>query len=116
MTPRPRRGFAPPTQCTQRSSDLPTATILGHGRRSRACPGLLSGNAKRFRRQGSSETFDDACDGLAEADAHAGDAVARVPPLELVQQRRCHAGARRAERVTERDAAAVRIDVVPAVL
>ena len=54
------------------------------------------------------DPLDDCGDRLAEADAHAGDPVARLAAFELVQQRRGDTGARRAERVAERDAAAVR--------
>src|SRR6266849_10406010 len=57
------------------------------------------------------EPFDDAGDGLTEADAHRGDAVARVAALQLGEERRGDAGAGGAERMAERDAAAVRVDV-----
>ena len=50
-------------------------------------------------------------DRLAEADAHAGEAVTRVAPLELRDERRGDPGAGRAERMPERDAAAVRVHV-----
>src|ERR671914_2325612 len=63
-----------------------------------------------------SETFDDARDGHAEAHAHRGDSITRVPALELVQQGRRHARPRGAERVAERDPAAVGVDVFEAVL
>src|SRR5439155_12108275 len=57
------------------------------------------------------QALDDAGDRLAEADAHAGDAVAGVAPLELGDERRGDAGAGRAERMPERDAAPVRVHV-----
>ena len=56
----------------------------------------------------ASETLENACDRLALADAHRRDPVARLAAFELVQQRRGDPGAGRAERVPERDAAAVR--------
>ena len=62
------------------------------------------------------QALDHAGDRLAEADAHARDPVALAAPLELAQERRRHAGTGRAERMPERDPAAVRVDVVPAVL
>src|SRR3954451_19139370 len=54
----------------------------------------MSGNALR---QELLEPLDDAGDRLAEADAHARDPVACLAALELVEQRRCHPRARRAE-------------------
>src|SRR5205823_4365971 len=70
------------------------------------------------RRKGGvrSEPFDHAGDRHAEADAHRRDPVARAATLELVHERRGHPGSRRAERMSERDSAAVRIDVLPAIL
>src|SRR5262249_54799856 len=57
------------------------------------------------------EALDHGGDRLAEADAHRRDAVPRAAPLKLAQERRSHPGAGRAERMAERDAAAVRVDV-----
>src|SRR5215211_2308282 len=63
-----------------------------------------------------SDALDDHRDGLPKADAHAGDAVAGVAALELVQEGGGYARTGRAERMPERDAAAVRVDVVPPLL
>src|SRR5919198_4085098 len=60
--------------------------------------------------------LDDGRDRLAEADAHRGQPVAAVAPLELVQQRRGDARPCRAERMAERDAPAVRVHVLGALL
>src|SRR5581483_5511082 len=49
-------------------------------------------------------------DSLADADAHRRDAVAAAAPLHLVEQRRHNARAAAAERVAERDRAAVDVD------
>src|SRR5216117_1985714 len=46
-------------------------------------------------------------DPLAEANAHGLEPIARAAPLELVEQRRHELRARAAERVAERDRAAV---------
>src|SRR5919204_74040 len=64
---------------------------------------------------GCSEALDDARDRHPEADAHRCDAVPRPAALELVQQRRRDPCTGRAERVSERDPAAVRVDVVPTI-
>src|SRR6266480_1069863 len=57
------------------------------------------------------QPLDDAGDRLAEADAHRGDAVTRLASLELGDERRGDARTGRAERMPERDAAAVRVHV-----
>src|SRR5258705_4020831 len=57
------------------------------------------------------DALDDAGNRLAEADAHRGDAVPGIAPLELGDERRCDAGSGRAERMAEGDAAAVRVHV-----
>src|SRR5262249_6616937 len=101
------RGAAPPTRARATRTTTPTRRTAARSRRSR------SERCLSVRR---SEALDDARDRLAEADAHARDAVALVPPLELVQQRRSHARAGRAEGMAERDAAAVRVDVGAAFL
>src|SRR5262245_17874968 len=58
-----------------------------------------------------SESLEDACDGLALADAHRRDPVARGAAIELVQQRRGDARTGRPEGMAERDSATVRVDV-----
>src|SRR5215211_8659264 len=63
-----------------------------------------------------SKALDYRRDRLPEADAHRRDPEAGVPPLELADQRRGDPYARRAEGMAERDPAAVRVDVVEAVL
>src|SRR5205823_13188638 len=60
----------------------------------------------------SSEPLDDGGDRLSEADTHARDAIAGFTALELVDERRSEPRSGRAERVAERDSAAVRIDVL----
>ena len=57
------------------------------------------------------ESLENACDRLTLTDAHRRDAVARLAPVELVQQRRSDACAGRAERMAERDATPVRVHV-----
>ena len=49
------------------------------------------------------EALEDARDGLALTDAHRRNPVARLPALELVEQRRRDTRARRTERVAECD-------------
>ena len=56
--------------------------------------------------------LDHSCDRHPEADAHRRDPVASVAALELVDKRRRDPRAGRAKRMPERDAAAVRVDVV----
>src|SRR5260370_3524202 len=65
----------------------------------------------QHRRTRPLDALDDAGNRLAEADAHRGDAVARVATLELGNERRGDAGAGRPERMPERDAAPVRIHI-----
>src|ERR1700693_3721109 len=50
-------------------------------------------------------------DAHAAADAQRGEALLEVALLHLVQQRHQHAGARGADRVTDRDRAAVDVDL-----
>ncbi len=66
----------------------PAATPSQRARRAHCAPAAL-------------EAFDDGGDRLAEADTHRRDAVTRVPPVELVDQRRGHAGSRCAQRMAE---------------
>src|SRR5262249_62086254 len=56
------------------------------------------------------QPFDDRRDPLTEADAHRLQTKALVGPLEVVQQRGHELGAGAAERMTERDGAAVDVD------
>src|SRR5690606_17293663 len=57
----------------------------------------------------SSQSFDDRYIRLPAALAHRLQAVAAARALELVQQRRHQLGSARAERMTERDGAAVHV-------
>src|SRR5690606_15722698 len=59
----------------------------------------------------TSETFDDGGVGHARALAHRLQAVATTGGLEVVDEGRQQSGARRAERVTERDRAAPRVEL-----
>src|SRR6266511_6141668 len=59
----------------------------------------------------SLDLLDHGRDRLALADAHGGDPVALAAPVELGEQRGRDARARRAKRVAERDASAVRVHV-----
>ena len=86
-------------------------------RSTRACPGRgRSGRACPRRRSrvlpGSAEALDDRDVGLAAALAHRLQAVAAAGALELVEQRRHEPGAGRADRVAERDATAVDVDLL----
>src|SRR5213592_4568295 len=65
-------------------------------------------------REAPSDPLDHGRDRLAEADAHRRDAEASLAPLELVQEGRSHPRPGCPERMAQRDAAAVRIDVRPA--
>src|SRR3712207_1985479 len=60
-----------------------------------------------------SDALDAHRDGVAAAEAERGESRARVAVLHGVQQRREHARAARADRVAERDRAAVHVDAVP---
>src|SRR5690606_12985271 len=59
----------------------------------------------------TSETFDDGGVGHARALAHRLQTVATTGGLEVVDEGRQQSGARRAERVTERDRAAPRVEL-----
>src|SRR5438876_569595 len=76
----------------------PSPPTLGAPRRSRGAPRY----SDRLL-----DPLDDGGDPLAEANAHGLEPIARAAPLELVEQRRHELGARAAERVAERDRAAV---------
>src|SRR2546430_1946221 len=76
----------------------PSPPTLGAPRRSRGAPRY----SDRLL-----DPLDDGGDPLAEANAHGLEPIARAAPLELVEQRRHELRARAAERVAERDRAAV---------
>src|SRR5580692_5767124 len=59
----------------------------------------------------TSSSFYAHCDAHAAADAQRGEALLYIALLHLVQQRHQHAGARRADRMAERDRAAVDVDL-----
>src|SRR4051812_46059394 len=58
----------------------------------------------------SSDALDDEGDPLADADAHRAERVTAAAPVQLVDGRGDQAGAARAERMAERDRAAVGVD------
>jgi hypothetical protein len=60
---------------------------------------------------GRSNPLKNDSDTLADADAHGADGVAALTPVQLVDCGQREARAAHAERVAERDGAAVRIDV-----
>ena len=52
-------------------------------------------------------------DGLAAAQAERRDSASQTAILQRIEQRRQHARARGAERVSQRDGAAIDVDLVP---
>ena len=60
---------------------------------------------------GDLHPFDGERDAVAAAEAERRDAALQVAPLQRVEQRRQHARAARADRVAERDGAAVDVDL-----
>src|SRR5437764_3859584 len=62
---------------------------------------------------GSGEAFDDHGHALAAADAHALEPIAGAGVLETVEERGHDPRASHAERVTEGDRAAVRVELLP---
>src|SRR5471030_1263437 len=80
------------------------SSLMRTQRRPRRAPGIWRGRAP------SSNALDDDGDALPHADAHGAQRVAPAAALQLVHRGRHQARAAHAQRMAERDGAAVRID------
>ena len=74
---------------------------------------LGSSSIGALARQRRLDALEGGCDGAAAAEAQRGETVAALAATELVQQRRHDPGAARADRMAERDRAAVDVDLRP---